>query len=78
MWIRTQDKEQLLQVSNFAITRNYGGKKKFAIVGVVVQNSLFSTQKVLGLYGTKSEGIQELDRIQKFLESGDKEMFPMS
>jgi|AntAceMinimDraft_5_1070358.scaffolds.fasta_scaffold291562_1 hypothetical protein len=78
MWIRTQDKERLLQVGNFSLTRNYGGKKKFAVVGTIIVNSLFGSQEVLALYNTKSEAIQELDRIQKYLGSNDKETYQIS
>jgi len=47
MWIRTQDKEMLMQSSSFSITRNYGGKLKFAIVGSIIGTS---NVKVVGLY----------------------------
>lgn len=78
MWIRTQDKEQLLQVGNFLLARNYGGKKKFALMGIIVVNNLFGTQKILGFYKTKSEAIQELDRIQKCVANSDQEIYQVS
>lgn len=78
MWIRTQDKEQLLQVSNFSLTKNLGGKKKFALVGILVGNSFFGGQKVLGLYETKSKAIKELDGIQEYLESSNEKTYQMN
>ena len=78
MWIRTQDKEQLLQVRNFSLTRNFGGSKKFAILGIIDTIGLFSNQKILGLYTTKPEAIQELDKIQKYLESSNEETYQMN
>lgn len=78
MWIRTQDKEQLLQVGNFSLARNYGGKNKFALMGIIVVNNFFGSQKILGLYKAKSEAIQELDRIQKCLVDCEQEIYQVS
>jgi hypothetical protein len=60
------------------LTKNLGGKKKFAIVGIIVENSFFCSQKILALYDTKSEAIQRLDGIQKYLESSDKKTYQMN
>lgn len=79
LWIRTQDKQELLQVANFSIQRNYGGKKKYALVGTLVVNTLFFNQaKILGFYKTKPEAIQELNRIQKYLEDSDQEVYQVN
>jgi len=75
MWIRTQDKEMLMQSSSFSITRNYGGKLKFAIVGSIVGTS---SVKVVGLYKTKSEALQEIDIIQKYLVTGDAGVYQIN
>jgi hypothetical protein len=78
MWIRSQDKEMLMQSSSFSITRNYGGKLKFAIVGSIVGASVFSSLKVVGYYKTKSEALQEIDLIQKYLETGDTGVYQVN
>lgn len=78
MWIRTQDKEQLLQITNFSVVRNYGGKDKFALLGIIFGKSYRSQSKILGLYKTKLEAIQELDSIQKCIASNDKEIYQVS
>ncbi len=75
MWIRSQDKEMLMQSSSFLITRNYGGKLKFAIVCSIAGTS---NVKVVGLYKTKSEALQELEIIQKYLESGDTGVYQVN
>ncbi|WP_372644858.1 hypothetical protein [Ancylomarina sp.] len=75
MWIRTQDKEQLIQTSSFSITRNYGGKLKFAIVGSIAGTS---SVKVVGYYKTKTEALQEIDIIQKYLETGDTGVYQVN
>ena len=75
MWIRTQDKEMLMQSSSFSITRNQGGKLKFAIVGSIVGTS---NVKVVGLYKTKNEALQEIDIIQKYLVTGDTGVYQIN
>ncbi len=69
MYIRTQDRRSLLNIANFSITRNYGGKLKFALIGTSAAPSIFENSKVLGLYKKEAEIIQELDKIHKHLES---------
>ena len=75
MWIRSQDKEMLMQSSSFSIIRNYGGKLKFAIVGSIAGTS---SVKVVGLYKTKSEALHEIDIIQKYLETGDTGVYQVN
>lgn len=47
-------------------------------MGIIVENSFFGSQKILALYDTKSEAIQGLDGIQKYLESSDKKTYQMN
>ncbi len=75
MWIRSQDKEVLMQAASFWITRNYGGKLKFAIIGSIVGTS---NVKVVGYYKTKTEALQEIDVIQKHLETGDTGVYQVN
>nr|AOE12210.1 hypothetical protein [uncultured bacterium] len=78
MWIRTQDKKKLMQITSFSITRNYGGKLKFAVVGSIAGASAFSNLKIVGLYKTEDETLQELDVIQKYLETGNTGVYQVN
>lgn len=71
MWVRTQDKKKLMKISSFSITRNYGGKLKFVLLGSIAGASASRNLKIVGLYKTESEVHQELDIIQKYLETGN-------
>jgi hypothetical protein len=78
MWIRTQDKKQLMQIASFSITRNFGGKLKFALAGGIAGASVISNIKIVGLYKTKPEALQELDIIQQYLESSDTGVYQIN
>ncbi|BAX82138.1 hypothetical protein [Labilibaculum antarcticum] len=78
MWIRSQDKKQLIQIASLLITRNFGGKLKFAIIGSIAGASIFSNSQIVGLYKTKTEALQELDIIQKYLETGDTGVYQVN
>ena len=69
MFVRTQDKKGLLKIASFSISRNYGGKLKYAIMGTISSFSLFENLKILGLFKTEIEAIQEIDKIHKYMES---------
>ena len=69
MLTRTQNKKGLFKIASFSITRNYGGKLKYAVIGNITSHSIFDNTKVLGLYKTESNAMQELDKIHKYLES---------
>ena len=76
MWVRTQDKKQMLRVNSFSITRNYGGKLKFALMGTTATSSLFGSQStILGFYTAEPDAIQELDRIQNYLQGGHEGVY---
>jgi len=64
MWIRSQDKKHLVKCTSFSLARNWGGKKKNAIVGSVSNASWFGKDVVLGLYDTNEIALNELTRLQ--------------
>ena len=64
MWIRSQDKKQLVKCTSFSLARNWGGKKKIAIVGSVSNASWWGKDVVLGLYDTKEIALNELTMLQ--------------
>ena len=64
MWIRSQDKKQLVKCTSFSLAKNWGGKKKSAIVGSVSNVSWWGKDVVLGLYDTQEIALNELTRIQ--------------
>lgn len=64
MWIRSQDKKQLVKCTSFSLARNWGGKQKSAIVGTVSNASWWRKEVVLGLYDTKELALNELTNVQ--------------
>ena len=64
MWIRSQDKKQLVKCTSFSLARNWGGKKKSAIVGSVSNAPWWGKDVVLGLYDTMEIALNELTRLQ--------------
>ncbi|HET8854685.1 MAG TPA: hypothetical protein VFM60_02065 [Salinimicrobium sp.] len=64
MWIRSQNKEQLVKCTSYSITKNWGGRKKSAIVGNVSDAPWWGKEVVLGLYDTKEVAKNELTRLQ--------------
>ncbi|MFD2516009.1 hypothetical protein ACFSRY_19205 [Pontibacter locisalis] len=64
MWVRSQDRKQLVKCTSFSLARNWGGKKKSAIVGSVLNASWWGKDVVLGLYDTKEIALDELTRLQ--------------
>lgn len=67
MWIRSQNKKQLVKCTSFSLARNFGGRKKSAIVGTVSNASWWGKEVVLGLYDTKETALNELTSLQKEL-----------
>lgn len=79
MWIRTQDKKQLFKITNISMTRNFGGKSRYALTVIIAGAGVYTTQsKVVGFYRTELDAIQELDKIQKQLESGKIGVYEIS
>lgn len=77
MWIRSQNKKQLVKCTSFSIQRNFGGKKKGAIVGTVSNASWWGKEVVLGLYDTKEIAQNELNKVQTELIS-NTEIYEMN
>lgn len=75
MWIRSQNKKLLLKIISISMTRNYGGNKRYALIGIG-QNP--SQNKVVGYFETEYKAMQELDKIQKELESGQTRVYQIS
>lgn len=68
MWIRTQDKKELVDLKRFSVYRPIiiGGKKKDP---TFVINGHFSSTTVIevGKYFTQEEALLELDNIHKYM-----------
>lgn len=67
MWIRTQNKKELVNVIKVEITSIFGDKRNKAIVwGRFAPTGIFSSNGVqLGMYSTMEEAIAEIDEIEK-------------
>ena len=59
----------LVKCIAFSITKNYGGKKKSAIIGTVSNASWWGKEVILGLYDTKEAAINEITRLQAELRN---------
>ncbi|WP_125154871.1 hypothetical protein [Clostridium rectalis] len=80
MWIRTQDKKQLVKIIKVQIGPILGDKKnKVNIWGQFAPAGLFSSNKVLlGMYPTNEKAIEEIDRIEESIISNPKGVYNMS
>lgn len=80
MWIRTQDKKELVDVIKFEISSIFGDKRnKVVIFGRFGAESLFASNRVvLGKYATKEEAISEIDKIEKYILSNPNGVYVMS
>ncbi|WP_087971995.1 hypothetical protein [Oceanobacillus rekensis] len=67
MWVRSQDGKELVESKSFSITKNFGGKKKSAIIATVPNGFWGSKTILLGLYDTKNIAMDELKRLQDAL-----------
>ena len=67
MWIRTQNKSELVNVIKVEIASNFGDKKnKAAVGGRFAPGGFFTSNTILlGLYSTKEDAIAEIDAIEK-------------
>lgn len=76
MWVRTQDKKKMLQVNSFSITRNFGGKQRYALTGTTATSSFFGSQSIiLGFYTTEPDALQELDSIQNYFKGSQEGVY---
>ena len=64
MWIRTQDKMQLVKINEIHIKVDEDG-----FVGIWVDDKKENLKYFLGTYKSKERAIEVLDDIQKLLES---------
>lgn len=76
MWIRSQNRKELVKCISFSVGRNFGGKNKFHIIGNISYGILGKTV-ILGLYNTKDMAMNEFERIQEEL-SKNTEVYEMS
>lgn len=72
MWVRSQNKKELIDCTKFTVTRNIGGKKKYAITGSIIDGFFGRKEIILGLYDTDEHAINELTRLQSELFISDK------
>ena len=79
MWIRTQDKKQLFKITNISMTRNFGGKSRYALTVIIAGAGVYTTQsKVVGFYRTECDALPGLDKIHKHVESGQTGVYEIS
>jgi len=68
MWVRSQDKKELIDVTRFSVSKNSFSKDKAAIVGYYGGSStLEGNAVIIGNYADQEEASRELDRIQGIL-----------
>jgi len=79
MWVKSQNNKMLLNVTSFSLEKNYGSKKKMAIVGITgTANILNTNAKVLGLYTTEAEALSELTNIEEHLDKASKVVYHLN
>lgn len=68
MWILTQEKDKLVFVRQFRISKNLGGKtKKYAIVGYTANPTLDGAVEC-AFFPTETAAHEELGRLITFME----------
>jgi len=79
MWIRTQDKKELVNVIKVSISSIFGDKRNKVIVwGYFVPDSLFSSNRVsLGMYPTMEDAITQIDEIEKCILANPNGVYNM-
>lgn len=78
MWIRTQDKRELVKVIKFSISKSIGEKRCF-VFGHFAGNAFFSDNSItLGEYPSFERAQEELDRIQEHIASNSQQAYSMS
>lgn len=76
MWIKSQNKKELVNVIRFSLNRNFGGKNKAALVGQFASSSFFqSNQVILGEFPTMEDAQKELASIEAFLNEGNSGVY---
>ncbi len=84
MWIRTQNKKELVYVIKLEITVEmaflYGDKKNKVILwGRFAADSIFSSSNrvLLGMYPTMEDAITEIDKIEKCILNNPNSVYTM-
>ncbi|HKK62376.1 MAG TPA: hypothetical protein VJ951_07445 [Bacteroidales bacterium] len=77
MWVRSQDKKELVKCLAFAVAKNFGGKKNAAIIGYVSNGFWGRKEVILGLYDTKEIALDELSKLQVEI-AGDAKVYEMN
>lgn len=79
MWIRTQNKKELIDIIKVEIKPIYGDKLNKAIVsGRFAAESIFYSNSVtLGMYPTMEDAIAEIDKIEKCILNNPNGVYTM-
>lgn len=79
MWIRTQNKKELVDVIRVEIASIFGDKRNKVIVwGRFATDGIFSSNRVsLGMYPTMEDAIAEIDEIQKCILNNPNGVYTM-
>jgi len=76
MWIRSQDRKQILRVNGLGITKVFGGKKKGVIIAYTNSPSLLdASNSVVAQYDTEDEAMMELNRFEEHLVEAPNSIF---
>lgn len=79
MWIRAQNKKELVNVIKVEISSIYGDKRNKAIIwGRFAPTGIFSSNRVLlGMYPTMEEALAEIDKIEKCILNNPNGVYTM-
>lgn len=79
MWIRTQNKKELVNVIKVEIASILGNKRNKVIVwDRFAPDGIFSSNKVsLGMYSTMEDAIAEIDEIEKCILNNPNGVYTM-
>ena len=79
MWIRAQNKKELVNVIKVEIASIFGDKRNKAIVwGRFAPAGIFSSNRVLlGMYSTMENVIAEIDEIEKCILNNPNGIYTM-
>ena len=70
MWVRSKDKELLIDANCFYIQNSYDGKR-YHIMSAIDGNETF----IVGTYETKEEADEQFNKIDSALQSRGKSIF---
>lgn len=79
MWIRAQNKKELVNVIKAEIASIFGDKRNKVIVwGRFAPDGIFSSNRVsLGMYSTMDDAIAEIDEIEKCILNNPNGVYTM-